>query len=190
MKNLDDLLHRAKTGSISDEEVDAVAREIQANPQNENGYTLLHIVGRSFATRHRDVVESFLDARWNPMLARLSLQILCNFWGETALYLDRVLSALRGLPWDPEDDVRLIAISIAGEYLRTHTNRNLLVTLFGIFNDATKESTIREAAYFALARACGRDWNELPPASRHLDLQSDIDPLVLSQVKAALERDK
>jgi len=187
MRNLQFLLERAKAGTISDEDVEAVASELRANPRARHAYTMLHIVGRAFATRHRDLVESYLEAEWDPMLARLALQIVCNFWGETSRYLGRVFSALQGLSWDREDDVKQIAISIAGEYLRKHKNRELLKTVFGIFNDASEDMTIREAAYLALGRACGREWSELPPASRRFDIQADTDGAIISQVQAAVK---
>jgi hypothetical protein len=41
----------------------------------------------------------------------------------------------------------------------------------------------RQVAYFALARGSGKSWNELPPASRLLDLENDLDPLVMAWAK-------
>lgn len=187
MRDLEALLGKAKQGTITRAEVDAVAAELRHDPGATDAYTMLHVVGRSFATEHRSLVEGFLRADWDPMLARLSLQILCSFWGDTPRYLDIVREALRGIPWDVDDDVKQIAISISGEHLRGHKDLRLLGELFEIFSNENEERTIREGAYLALARANGREWKDVPPASRHFDLDADIDQSVISEVRRALQ---
>jgi hypothetical protein len=87
------LLGQAKAGTIDKADVRRVASYLRRNPHDPDAYTLLHIVGSSFSIEHRDLVEQFLTAEWDPMLARLALQIVCSFWNETSRYLEHVRAA-------------------------------------------------------------------------------------------------
>lgn len=124
------------------------------------------------------------------MLARLALQILCGYWGKTAQYLEEVLSFMQGVAWDDEEDVRQIAILEAGEYLRSNLEGRFLQELLRIFEDEAEEQSMREGAYFALARAMGREWVELPSAARHFDLATEIDPAVIQRAKERLSEEE
>ena len=112
--NADEVLEQATNGKLSARDQDAVAEALRSGDQSLDLYTLLLALGRTMATRHRTVVESFLDAESDPMLARLALQILCKFWSESERYLPWIERALAGLDWDTDDDVRQMATSIAG----------------------------------------------------------------------------
>ncbi|MEW6363200.1 MAG: hypothetical protein AB1714_01025 [Acidobacteriota bacterium] len=178
--NFDELLQKAKRGEISQEEIDDVARVLTtARDENLSEYTLLHIIGRGFSLKHEELVVSFLERKDDPMLVRLALQILCHFWGKTEKYLATVKEYLHGAPWDEDDDVKLMAISITGEYLRKKPEADLLRRLLHLFRDAAEERITREAAYCAMARAYGWGWQEIPRASRHFDLEKDTDKEVL-----------
>lgn len=189
MKGLEQLLDSAKAGTLAEPEVQAVADELRSDPRGPRAYTLLHIVGRSLATEHRPLVEAFLDAEWDPMLGRLALQILCSFWNETPRYRDRVVAALQGFTWDEDDDVKQMALSIAGKHLASHRDPALLGELLRIFADANEEQTARESAYLALGIACGRRWQDLPVASRHFDLEHGIDESVLVAARSRLNEE-
>ena len=89
-----------------------------------------------------------------------------------------------GTDWDVDGAVRQVAISTAGEYLRSQKHASLLGQLLRIFSDERQDRVFREAAYFA--RAVGREWNELPSAARHLDLVTGIDPVVVTQAEQRL----
>jgi hypothetical protein len=117
------------------------------------------------------------------MLARLALQILCDFWGLTDDYIGRVVEFVHGVPWDTEDDVRLLAISIAGDYLRERSDNDILATLLRIYHDPDERQIIRETAYRAVARAMGSDWQDLPSAARHFDLANDVDASILGRAE-------
>ncbi len=179
----DELLDRAKWGTVSRQEIDEVVRELLDPRRKADRYTLLHILGKGGSPAFRAIVEPFLDWKEDPMLARLALQILCNYWDLTDQYIERVRQFVRGVAWDVDEDVRLAAISVAGEYLRTGSAPEILSDLLRILENSDERAIIREAAYTALARAVGRDWAELPPATRHFDLTRGIDPKVIQEVK-------
>jgi len=88
-------------------------------------------------------------------------------------------------PWDEQGQVRLLALRLAGEYLREGSDRDLLELLLGVFRDPEEERSAREAAYRALARAVGRDHDELPSAAREIDLEAEVDPRVLEEAERA-----
>lgn len=125
-------------------------------------YVLLEIVGVAGGPDLVMLVEPFLDSRQDPMLARLSLEILCNYWGLRQSYRHRLVTFLMGAPWDEEGDVRQVAISEAGEYLRRDADREILQALLGIATSPTEDKLTREIAIQALGRAIGMSHQRLP----------------------------
>jgi hypothetical protein len=118
------------------------------------------------------------------MLARIALQVLCGHWGMAEKYRDNIDQFSRGVSWDTDGDVRLAALTASGELARETGDVSLVALLLGVFDGYGEPHLIRQAAYFALARAAGRDWQELPPASRKLNLADDIDGSILAWAKA------
>ncbi|MGH7966568.1 MAG: hypothetical protein ACRERD_32860, partial [Candidatus Binatia bacterium] len=177
--NLNRLLDKAKAGQISKAEIARVAYVLQAGETNHDPYTLLHIIGRSGFVEYEKLVARYLQSESDPMLTRLALQILCSFWNKTPTYLDRVKEFVRGVEWDEGNDIRLMAISIAGEYLRHAEDRFVFHLLVESLTSAQEDRIVREGAYVALARAYGKEWAELPRLSRHFDVDRDVDPTVI-----------
>jgi hypothetical protein len=160
-----ELLDKAKDGQLSASELDQVVAAIKDPKVVGDRYTLLNIIGHSADTSYEDLVASYLDCADDPMLARLALQILCSFWGKTPAYLDYVRRFMRGVNWDAEDDVRQIAISIAGEYVRKTWDEDLFQELLDIATNETNLPWIRQFAIEALARAMGDEWADIPRVS-------------------------
>jgi len=181
-----ELLQRAKWGTLSQGELAQVAAALHEPDPQVDRYTLLHILGRAGDRSYRSLVERFLHDQDDPMIARLALQILCSFWGETGRYLEEVLQFIQWVPWDDEEYIRLVAISAAGEYLRVHTEPRVLRALIRIFENEEEDHLTRQGAYRALARAVRRDWDQLPAATRLLDLTTQSDPLILQLAKERL----
>ncbi|MGY6653689.1 hypothetical protein ACXIZN_16095 [Amycolatopsis sp. TRM77291] len=152
--DLDDLVDRAKLGLLHKREIAEVVRELQSTDDEERTYRLLYIVGRSSATEHEDLVASFLTGG-DPELARLALQTLCTFWGLTETYLDSIRIFLRGVSWDHIGEVRHVAASIAGEYLRDHADTGLLTRLIELAHPGNDDPVERRIVLEALARALG-----------------------------------
>jgi hypothetical protein len=152
--DLDELVGRAKQGLVRKQEIADVARELAATEDESRAYDLLYVIGRSSATEHEELVAGFLRAG-DPELAKLALQTLCTFWGLTESYLDSVRTFLDGVSWDPSGDVRLIASSAAGEYLRDHADTGLLARLVELAQPGNDDPVQRRTALEALARALG-----------------------------------
>lgn len=175
-----ELLHRAKWGTTTPAEVDGVARSLMSDDPERDPYTLIHILGRSGAVLYEDLVARYLNAESDPMLARIALQALCSHWDLASKYRSEVFRFARGEPWDDEQDVQLIALSAAGEMLRAGPDRELLRLLMDVFEVPNTPQSVRESVYCALARAFGLEWTELPPASRNMDFEKDVDSGVLA----------
>jgi hypothetical protein len=182
----DELLDRAKWGTVSDSELTRVAERLQNGDPDSDPYMLLHILGKAGGKKHRALVEKFLQHREDPMLARLALQILGGFWGETERYLVTMIEFARGVAWDNEDWVRLIALSLLGEHARHFRDVKAIAVLLEVFDDEAAELLAREAAYIALARSMGKEWKDIPPKARRLDWRSDIDEAVVLEARRAV----
>ncbi|HUD01899.1 MAG TPA: hypothetical protein VMR37_06195 [Rhabdochlamydiaceae bacterium] len=163
MKNLDELLEEAKWGKLTEKEIASVAEKIKAAGPDEDSdlYTLIHILGRAEATQYKKLVEKFLYYPTSPIISSIALKTLCNYWGSAHEYLDKIKSFIKGVEWDPDNDVRLIALSCAGQYLKESQDKELLQLLLSTYENEEEDELCREAAYEAIALAMGQTWNEI-----------------------------
>ncbi|MBM7496986.1 hypothetical protein [Oerskovia paurometabola] len=92
----------------------------------------------------------------DPMLSRLALQILGDYWGLSSDLLPELRRFLTGVDWDVEGDVRDVAISITGRHLREVGGpADLARMLMSIADDDSEFGLVREAALRALAVGLG-----------------------------------
>ncbi|MBM9439941.1 hypothetical protein [Actinacidiphila bryophytorum] len=92
----------------------------------------------------------------DPMLSRLALQVLGDYWGMSSELLPELRSFLAGVDWDVDGDVRDIAISITGRHLRNAGGpTDLAKSLMDIADDESEFGLVREAALRALATGLG-----------------------------------
>jgi hypothetical protein len=193
--NFDALLERAniahfegdETAELSDEELELVAAELEKPDTPAAKFTLIRILGVSYATKYRPLLEHFLVSEGDPILATTALEMLSTYWDLTKEYQREILQFIKGVSWDEIEDLRSVAMSVAGEYLREEENKEFLQVILEIFEDENQDQYLREAAYSSLARAVGRNYTEIPPASRSFDLVKDIDPAVIQEVKQRLD---
>jgi hypothetical protein len=92
------------------------------------------------------------------------VQSVSGYWGLSAKYVEEIRRFLAGVPWDDIGMVRLVAISEAGEYLRLHTDSDLVRRLYEFATvpdewlqeyEVAIPSDETRAALAALARAVG-----------------------------------
>ncbi|MGH7425801.1 MAG: hypothetical protein ACREJP_06505 [Candidatus Methylomirabilales bacterium] len=182
----DSLLMRAKQRDLSDRELEEVKSELLDPETTEDRHRLLYIIGRGGDPRFLPVVEPFLDSPDDPMLASLALEILCNFWGLYEKYRDVTIKFMRGVPWDEDKEVMDMAISCAGQLLRERRDPELARMLLEIaewkVDDEITELT-RDWAMFALGRAVGLSWKELPPVPEGLKPDSDLGRMILERAR-------
>jgi len=190
MRNLDLLLEKAKWDKLSKDELAEVVQRIkQYNEEDsEDLYTLLHTLGRSGAWEYRSLVEPFLSYTADPMIPRIALKTLCDYWNLTSSYLDILKEFITGVEWDEDAVVRVVAISISGEYIRTTNDKSLLRLLLDIFENEKEEIEMRSFAYEAIARGIGVNYDQLPPVTVLATFSKDvIDQAVVDEAYRKLE---
>jgi hypothetical protein len=180
---LDALLDDTSRQSISRGEQEALRRALR-EPGSYDPYELLSMVARFRASELEDEVQRFLAAPEDPGVAAKALQVLTIDLNKAPAYRDFVLAFGSGVDWDDEDDVRLIALSVAGEMYRRNPDPDLLAVLITAAT-AAERPLIRDVALEALARALGAQWSELTSDQSPID-RSDV----LEQARVELERVK
>lgn len=176
--NTSALLKKAKEGAITATEIENVADELRNGSSRADPYTLLNILGHASALRHEVLIAKYLDSPDDPMLARIALMTLCTWFGRFQSYKEIVNKFASGIEWDRDGEVRRAAISILGESARSTPGAESVRLLIDLF-DRSDDWSIQQAAYFALARASGQEWAELPSAARQMRIPEDCDPEVM-----------
>jgi hypothetical protein len=156
-----ELLQRVRWGKCSKKELARIAEELVHAPPDSDRYILLHILGESKQKTFRPLIEQFLNCDDDIALVKMALQTLCVTWGDAILYTDQLLRFLRGVDWDVlrGGHVILMAISIAGEFLRESKHPALLAELIDIYEK--EDDLFQDAAYIALGRTLGHSWSKL-----------------------------
>ena len=178
---------------ITDNELKKVATLLESVDENLEGiglsvddiYSLLLVIARARAEQYRYLFERFLESK-DAFTVSMILETLCLDWGYTEEYLERILNFALSVSWDEEDDVQLMAVKILGEYLHSelHIKKNkgtenkdlskwvqpVMELLYGVFCDGNAQNWVRQGAYYALCRAYGRQWAELPGECAVLEL--------------------
>jgi hypothetical protein len=102
-------------------------------------------------------------------------------------YREELLAFLQSVDWDAEDYVKLQALSIAGEYLRGHQDREILKIVYDIYGNPEERGLIRAAAYIALCRSAGAEWRDIVPAPGFVDSSTEVDREILRRVEQKLK---
>lgn len=170
----EDLLEKTREGELTQEEFNQIVEAARDGPYDENLYVLIHILGKvGFGEELREIVEKFLYYPDDPAVSEQALKALCEEWGLTSKYLEQIKNFIRGESWDVNENVRMLAISIAGEYIKETSDKELLMLLLDVFENLGTSNSLREfreysrdliqgCAYFAILIAMGKDWDELP----------------------------
>jgi hypothetical protein len=177
--NTKELIEKATKGTITKAETKKAYDALVEQAGDE--YDLLLVLGRSEAKEYKDVVERYLQASHDPMLAKLSLQVLCRYWGLASEYEDELEKFISWVDWDEEEDVRLMAIGCVVDLYKKKENPKLLKYVYDVFKDDSEDEITRGAAYETLALVSGKSVNDLPQPI-HFDIKSDVDKRVLAKV--------
>lgn len=140
-------------------EIEAVASALSSRANATETYCLIYVLGRMGCRQYEDLLARFLYFPGEPQVAGLVISILCAQWGLAAKYRDELLEALRGQPWDVDDDVRTAAISASGKYLVSNSDCDVLVRLIDIA-ESHDYSHMRRFALEALSRSLGVGYSD------------------------------
>jgi hypothetical protein len=207
MRSLEALYHEALWGKLTQNEVDYVVQRIKKTDPDTDSFDescdlagLLQTLGRSGANQYRELVEKFLHFRTNGMVCADALRTLFSYWDFTEEYMEDVKLYIRGAEWDESDEARTMALSLAGEYLRKKYDRELLQLLLDVFEKLGKTDQIKDTddygryliqscAYSAIARAMGKDYNEIDESEIERAVKGrDLNILDLSVIQKAHQR--
>ncbi|WP_044882784.1 hypothetical protein [Neochlamydia sp. EPS4] len=203
MRRASDLSHEAKWGRLTPEEIAYVEQKLQDKKadEDEDLPTWIFIVGRLALIRHRPLLEKFLYHQMEPWVCIQALRALCTYWEYTQDYLKELKMFIRGVEWDPHDDIRLWALSIAGDFLKEHYDPELLQLLLDVFEKLGKLDSLQEqreyarefiqsCAFKALAIASGKKYDEILDTDdiENCLLNGQMELLDLSVLKKARQR--
>lgn len=205
MTEINDLAKKATWKELSKEEIAYVEKKFkEAIPGEDLDLSsYIYILGRIGATAHRPAIEKYLECPLDSYAAGQALKILCIYWRYTEDYLEKVMAFIKGVEWDVNDDVRLMAFSVAGEHLRRTDHKKpldqellkLLSCFFfdprsipGYQGDECYHDLLRSCAYTALARAVGKNHYEILDGDSIEDLITqnrldELDPTVLEKIR-------
>lgn len=160
-------------------------------------YGYLVVLNRAKLVQHHRIIERFLDAK-DALTVSFVLETLCLDWNLSDEYLERAVSFSLGAPWDSEGDAREQALKILGEHLRakglaeaialgevSQSQQRVLALLISTLEDIDNDNWVRQAAYFALCRAMGREWEELPPECSLLHFEAADTELDIELIEEA-----
>jgi hypothetical protein len=144
-----ELVDRARRGTLSPEEVDAVAHELRHRQPDGRARERLAALLYAGDARHRDAVEPYLDGTGDAGTAGLALLVLCAGWRLTRDHLERLVDFIE----QDRPELHRPAFAIAGTYLATRRSRRLLELLLHVAEDAGRPPSVRALALGALYRA-------------------------------------
>lgn len=179
-----DWLAIAKSRLLTGEEITAIVEELQHPTGAYKTYNLIYALGRGAWREQAPVVEPFLDAEDDPMLARIALQVLCTMWDMPERYLDRAIEFSRGVAWDARFNVQSLAVDILGRYAAARHDPRALRALIERLDtaDADGDDITRDAVISAMARPLEHPW-----AGAYVGDVPD-DPEERAKIKAAAEK--
>ncbi|MFY1616411.1 hypothetical protein [Micromonospora sp. WMMD736] len=188
MHDVSDLLDRAKHGAVSQVELEWTAQSLADPAGRIDKYTLIHILGLAgSAAIYEDLVAGFLHAPDDPMLSRMAL-LSVSSWNLMDKYMPELLAFCRGVEWDDEEDVRAVALTLAGNLLASKVNCDLLEILIETAKHGTESASARRLSLDALAVATGSPRSTLLPLTVDVDLEGSWATSVLSRSGRLLVR--
>lgn len=188
MRDLDELLDEAKTGTLTDEEINYVGKRLEASLSSADPelYSIIYILGRADmldipsniysvprGLKYRPIIEKYLFYPDDPDVTIIALKTLCSYWDLTEDYVQEISQFIKKVDWDVDGQIAIIAMSIAGEYLKYTLNKDkkLLQLLLDVWESQYTQKEPKydeielESTYRAIARAVGEEWNSILESS-------------------------
>lgn len=172
--SFDKLAEKATWSKLTQEEIEYVTRTFyDSKPgHDQNLADCIYILGRIGADQHKATIEKYLFYPADAHVSAVTLRILCLYWKYTGEYLNQIVSFIKGVDWDEDDEVRMMAFSSLGEYLRKKSELHLIKLLTDFVEDPTKiegylhdrdyaRVFLQACAYQDLAKALGRPSDEI-----------------------------
>lgn len=123
----------------------------------------------------RPQVEQFLSPEYNPMVFAAALATLIAWWCLEREYRDVILAAIRGYPWDIDQDVRSRGLMTAPRLFEKQPAREVLEAVIAVAEmpepDPDEEGSgyvegAKDKALVTLRQILTPGWRDLPPLER------------------------
>jgi len=191
------ILASAKTGDLTQEELDEVLAQFRSNiRRHPERYRLVMTVGHATlrdasgrthqvglaSEKARALIEPLLDSIDDPWLVREALTVLCYYLGDEGRYRDRLRALVRPADWDEDGDVRSVAISCLGQLIAKERTGVGLDDLLQIAEDPTDQQS--DWALRAMAEALGHKPHALPTVRKGMRSDPALVQSVLEKAKA------
>lgn len=169
---LRDLLFRVKHG---EKLTDELQKSVSDLTNESELYLRISILTWSRLPAFIPVLEKFASYPEDTDVSAIALRGLLNFHYKTA-YVPLLEKYIRGVSWDPIDNLKLSAIQIAGEFLSQGANSELLAILIDVYHNPA-QAPVQEAAHEALMLAAGEPHSDPSVVARdfsHDDFRDDV----------------
>lgn len=168
------LIDKFNHEGLTNQEVESIAQRVrEAKSHDDDLAECVCLLGNLQAIEYREILEPLLFYPRDPYVSAQALSALCQDFGLMEDYGAEIKKFIRGVSWDKADQVRLMALSMAGEYLYHLFDKDLLRLLLEFFEDlgvsknileqsTHKREFLQACAYEGIARAMGLEDDELP----------------------------
>jgi|GEM_PF-4425695 len=175
-----EILRHAQTGTLTADELEGVLSKFRSGIGHHAGKAeLVMILGEATVTdptrartallssrEARAYLEPLLDATDDPWLVRNTLDVLCNYLGDSGRIRDRLYSLVRPSDWDPDGDARIVAITALGKLIAREGTPEGLTELLAIAESPL--DPLQDWAVRGLALALGATPLSLPSARKRM----------------------
>ena len=200
--------------SLSTEEVSSVLNTLKLWGKDDKAreislddlFNFLVVCKKANLKEHHRLIANFLNLH-DALTVSFVLELLCIDWQLSAEYLEHAVSISIGVSWDSEGDAREQGLRILGEYLRSFNLERMLKTdskprkiqtnekevlnlLFSTLEDQSNNPFVRQAAYIAICRGFGKDWEYLPGECVLLDFDmpsENVDTNLLNEARRFID---
>lgn len=171
----DQLEEKSWKGPLAPPDVHRLGELLALSQDSGEQITLLRAAGRGHAMTLRSQVERFLSPEYDPMVFAAALATLADWWMLEREYRDVILAAVRGYPWDTDQDVRLRGLTVAPRLIEKQPDREVLEAIIAVAELPTpnpdEEGNVyiegaKDKALVTLRQILTPGWRDLPALER------------------------
>lgn len=171
----DQLEEKSWKGPLAPADVRRLGELLTQSQNSGEQITLIKAAGRGHAMTLRRQVEQFLAPEYNPMVFAAALATLTAWWALHREYRDVILAAIRGYPWDIDQDVRSRGLMTTPRLLEKQPDREVLEAVIAVAEmpepDPDEEGSgyvegVKNKAFVTLHQILTPGWRDLPSLER------------------------